>query len=138
LTAQCPAGQTNVDITYTTGGFNGENGWALWDATAGVVLACDSPDPAGGTTSVCITDGNTIELQGFESFGDGWCAPANISVDVNETGIANGASGQMANLYSGNTTASGNGVYDCASADPTVNPGGTVDPIFPSFTTMAI
>lgn len=121
--AQCPAGETKVDVTYTVGAFNGENGWALWDATAGVELLCQptgGAGPAGGTSSVCVTDNNTIELRGFETFGDGWCAPANIVVEVNETGAANGcgmpnggAPGSVQLIYDGNTGASGTGAYGC-------------------------
>ena len=84
--AQCPAGQTNVDVTYIAGGFNAENGWALYDATAGTMLACASSGGAGpvaGTTNVCVVDGNNIELHTFESFGDGWCPPASIEVATN-------------------------------------------------------
>ncbi|MGA0233089.1 MAG: hypothetical protein ACO3MB_09490, partial [Saprospiraceae bacterium] len=45
--AQCPVGQTKVDVTYTTGGFNGENGWSLYDATAGVELLCEATGLSG-------------------------------------------------------------------------------------------
>ena len=129
LSAQCPAGQTNVDVDYTAGGFNGENGWALFDATAGVVLACASTGgagPATGVTSVCVTDGNTIQLATFETFGDGWCPPAEIDVLVNETGAANACAapaglppGAMSSLIGGPQslanmgTAAGNGAYTC-------------------------
>ncbi len=89
LSAQCPAGQTNVDITYATGGFNGENGWSLYDKTTGTELACDAMNPSAGVTSVCVTDNNNICLVTFETFGDGWCAPAAITIAVNEDASVN-------------------------------------------------
>lgn len=122
-TAQCPPGQTNVEVTYTAGGFNFENGWALWDATTGTELLCAPTGglgPAAGTQSVCVTDNNAIELRGFETFGDGWCPPANIVVAVNETGAANGCAnpnggpaGVAQVIYDGDSGASGTGAYAC-------------------------
>lgn len=136
--AQCPVGQTKVDVTYTTGGFNGENGWSLYDVTAGVELLCEDTGgsgPPAGTQSVCVTDNNTIELRGFETFGDGWCPPANIVVAVNETGAVSGcgmpnggAPGVPQVIYDGNTGASGTGSYSC-----TGSPGGTTAVSFNTF-----
>ncbi len=106
---QCSPGQINVDVSYTAGGFNGENGWLLWNATAGTptgpmasaAAGCDpnatvvysgdgGMNPVAGTTSICVADGSSVELYLFETFGDGWCAPACIDVSVNEDGSNNG------------------------------------------------
>ena len=92
---QCPTGQSNVDITYQTGGFNGENGWALVNTSTmpPSALACaptGGAGPAAGVTSVCVPDGATIQLYAWETFGDGWCAPAMITGEITEDGSANG------------------------------------------------
>ncbi|MFT6021661.1 MAG: hypothetical protein ACI9CQ_004471, partial [Saprospiraceae bacterium] len=46
--AQCPVGQTEVTVTMTVGGFNNENSWVLWDATAGAEVSCGGQGPAAG------------------------------------------------------------------------------------------
>ena len=91
---QCPAGETNVDVCYTAGGFNAENGWLLWNATTGAVQLDGGNDPAEGTMTTCVTDGDVIELYVFETFGDGWCLPACIDVKTNESGLVNGCAAQ--------------------------------------------
>jgi hypothetical protein len=139
--AQCPVGQTKVDVTYTTGGFNGENSWVLYDVTAGVDLLCQTSNPPGGTQSVCVTDNNVIELQGYESFGDGWCPPANIVLAVNENGSANGCAnpngaspGTVIELYNGNTGASGNGTALCNNSGTSTT--GSTGAVAVSFSTF--
>ena len=70
LSAQCPANQVNVDVDYMTGAFDAENGWALFDATAGQVLECYSTFTTGDqASSVCVPAGNNIEVYAWETFG---------------------------------------------------------------------
>jgi hypothetical protein len=87
--AQCPSGETEVTVTYTSGSFDTENAWSLYDATAGVELACYQTSQNGATsTTACVTQGNDIELRTFESFGDGWNG-STIAVATTEDGSAN-------------------------------------------------
>ena len=87
---QCPIGQAQVTVTYTTGGFNGENGWALVNAsTAPPTVLAGFQNPPAGATSVCAPQGSNIQLLTFETFGDGWCAPAMITAAITEDGSAN-------------------------------------------------
>ncbi len=82
-------------VTYTSGFFDGEISWQLVDATAGTVAgipaitatdcdgaiivvspaidACYSQGQTGDAVALApLTTGNTYELYGYESFGDGW------------------------------------------------------------------
>ena len=117
--AQCPTGETNVTVTYTSGSFDGENAWSLWDATAGVELACYATNQGGANTqSACVTHGNDIELRAFESFGDNWNG-ATIAVATNDDGSNNGCDPDMETLYGPNGNpggADGNGSYFCTSS----------------------
>ena len=98
--AQCPVGQTNVTVSTTSGTFDAENGWELVDATTNTVLLCESSGPgiaAPGSFSVCVTDGNSIELHTYDDFGDTWNG-AMIGVSSNEDGSVNGCGSQMFEL----------------------------------------
>ena len=96
---QCPVGETNISATYTTGAFNNENGWLLWNASAGSVVLDGGNDPAAGTMKACVPDGDVIELYSFETFGDGWNTPANLVVSTCETGAVNGCAEQTDDLF---------------------------------------
>ena len=109
FSVQVGMSQTTVTVDYTTGGFNGENGWKLVDVTAGTEIACFN-NPPGVANTYTITDGNEFELQGYETFGDGWCPPANINLSLNLPG------GGSIELYDGNTGAAGNGSASCGNA----------------------
>ena len=94
--AQCPVGQTNVEVTTMSGTFDAENGWELVDATTNTVLLCESSGPgivAPGTFSTCVVDGNSIELHTYDDFGDTWNG-AMIAVSSNEDGSVNGCGAQ--------------------------------------------
>ena len=73
-------GQSTYDVTYTSGIFNGENSWLLWDATTNSELLCDDEPSAPGTYSVPVPAGHSIELYLWESFGDNWNGGASISL----------------------------------------------------------
>jgi hypothetical protein len=113
--AQCPNGETNVTVTYTSGIFDQENAWSLYDVDAGVELVCYATNQTGANTqSACVTQGNNIELRAFESFGDGW-DNASITVATNDDGSANGCDPDMNQLFFSNADniAVGNGSYFC-------------------------
>ena len=115
--AQCPVGETNVTVTYTSGIFDNENAWSLWDATAGVELACYATNQTGSDSqTACVTQGNDIELRAFESFGDGW-DNASIEVATSDDGSNNGCDPDMNSLFFSNddNIADGNGTYFCTS-----------------------
>ena len=117
--AQCPVGETNVTVTYQSGIFDNENAWSLWDATAGVELACYASNDLGNSTqSACVTQGNDIELRAFESFGDNWNG-ATVAVATSDDGSENGCDPDMETLYGPNGNpggADGNGTYFCTSS----------------------
>ena len=121
LSAQCPANQVNVDVDYATGAFDAENGWALFDATAGQVLECYSTFTTGDqASSVCVPAGNNIEVYAWETFGDNWNG-ATLSVTVNEDGSVNGCIPSMDAILDmdGNPGgADGNGVFTCVVGGP--------------------
>ncbi len=113
--AQCPTGETNVTVTYTSGIFDEENAWSLYDATAGVELACYATSQTGANSqSACVTQGNDIELRTFESFGDGW-DNASIDVSTSDDGSSNGCDPDNESLFFSNADniAIGNGSYFC-------------------------
>jgi len=86
LLAQCPTGSTEVTVTYTTGAFDNENSWVLWDATNNMSLACYEESQVGtNIQTACVPNGAQIELITYESFGDGW-HESTISVEVSEDG----------------------------------------------------
>src|SRR5690606_17259559 len=88
--AQCPVGSTEVTVTYTTGTFDTENAWSLWDATSGTELLCYATNQSGASTqTTCVTHDNNIELRTWESFGDGWNG-STITVATTEDGTVNG------------------------------------------------
>jgi hypothetical protein len=86
---QCPPGESQACVTYNSGSFNGENSWLLWDATTGTELLCQDVAAVPGTTSVCVVEGNNIQLYAYETFGDQWNG-ATISVAYCDDGSANG------------------------------------------------
>ena len=106
--AQCPVGQTEVSITMSGETFTGENAWLLYDATAGSAVACVNSNPNewvnNQTVTACVNDGNTIELYGYESFGDGWNG-GQLDVWTTESGAANGCMNQNIFLFSGASSA---------------------------------
>lgn len=110
--AQFGMAQSTLSVTYATGGFNAENSWTLYDVTAGTEPICGGNNPTAGTMTAPLVEGNTYELHGFETFGDGWCPPANVTFDLVL------ASGAAITLYDGNTGASGNGSWTCGSGVP--------------------
>jgi len=118
VNAQCPSGETEVTVTYSSGIFDGENAWSLWDATASVELACYATNTFGNSTqSACVTHGNSIELRAWESFGDNWNG-ATVAVATSDDGSANTCPADMNNLYGPNGNpggADGNGSYFCTS-----------------------
>ncbi len=115
--AQCPPQSQQVCVTYTSGSFNTENSWLLYDASAGVELACDGTSPTVGTTMACVPSGNTVELYAYETFGDSWNG-ATLALDMCEDGSNNGcdAQGQQLLAATGNPGgASGNATAPCGS-----------------------
>lgn len=160
--AQCPVGQTQVTITMGDAVFTGENGWMLWDATAGTTVAgvnsnqfggtavpCAVSTPGGGwvdngTVDACVTDGNTIELYGYESFGDAWTGDASVSVESTEDGSANGCDQQnfqfitlaVSGALDNDLTAGfGDGGIDCTMPDAGTN---QVGDFMGSFSTVCV
>jgi len=129
ISAQCPAGQTQVCVEYGSGSFNGENSWLLWDATAGTDIACDDAPSVPGTYTACATNGNTLELYAFETFGDNWNG-ATLSLSICENGSANGCDAQSSLLYGpdGNPGgADGNGsLNSCPGGTPFDQGGGAL------------
>lgn len=146
---QCPAGQTNVDITMANETFQGENAWFLWDATAGSAVACVNSNPGqwvnNSTVSACVNDGNTIELYGYESFGDNWNG-ATLTVETNETGAVNGCGPNNILLFDGGssgpddndrTAGFGDGGINCATPDDPVFTN-QVGALITSFSTVCL
>jgi len=124
---QCPMNETQLCVTYVTGGFNAENGWALWNASTSTPIA-GFQNPAAGVSMFCVPDGDVIELYAFETFGDGWCPPAMISVAACEDGSNNGGCVNNSEYIAPtSTTAAGNGGFTGANHTagelvPTSNP----------------
>jgi subtilisin-like proprotein convertase family protein len=119
IQAQCPVGRTRVNLAMSGETFTGENGFILWNATAGQALvrvgtnntpgvACPpGVVPAstgsglwinGQSVNVCAPDGATLQLFTYESFGDAWNG-GNLVVTTNENGSINGCNAQNLALY---------------------------------------
>ena len=118
MSAQCPAGQKQVCVTYGAGSFDSENSWMLWDATNGTDILCSAPDPAAGTVNACVANGTQVEVYTWDSFGDSWNA-ATITVEVCETGANNGCPDPPMTILDAFTPPSGQG------EDIDACPGGT-------------
>ncbi len=120
LLGQCPDGETNITILMDNEAFPSENSWELWDATAGEQVVCFDNWTNGTSVDVCITNGNTYELYGYESFGDGWNS-GTLEVITSED-ASNYMGSCFANegnvLFSGTSLASGNGFVDCQTEGP--------------------
>ncbi len=96
---QCPAGQTEITIEIYPISFGSEVGWELVDITANTVVACR---PSGTYVTgpgpvvegpFCVTDGNTLEFTGYDSFGDDWNG-GYFNVIITEDGSVNGCAAQ--------------------------------------------
>ncbi len=124
---QCPVGQTEVSVTMSGEIFTGENDWLLWDATAGSSVRCQTTWTNNLTVTACATDGNTIELYGYETFGDGWNG-GTLDVAITEDGSVNGCLMQNTPVFSGGAV-SGTGATSCV-------PGNGV--LFTTFSTACI
>ncbi len=142
VSAQCPAPAgcdastflAEYTVTYTAGGFDQENAWSLYDATASNEVLCwaSGQNLAFGTTvvqSACVPIGNDVEIYIFESFGDGWCAGGflevamAVDVDAIETACP-GACASPSVAVNGATPMS---AVCPATVLPQVNPGGTTN-----------
>ena len=121
LLGQCPDGETNITILMDNEIFPSENGWELWDATAGVQVVCNSSWTNGASVEACIINGNTYELYGYESFGDGWNS-GTLEVITSED-ASNYMGACFANegniLFSGTSLAAGTGSVNCQNQGPT-------------------
>ena len=118
-------GQSTYDVTYTSGTFNGENSWLLWDATTNSELLCDDATAVPGTYSAPVPAGHSIELYLWESFGDGWAgATISLSRQVGPDCPAADLFGPFLNPNNGGG-AIGNGTLDdCPGGSPTDGFGG--------------
>jgi len=98
ISAQCPAGQTEITIEINAAAFPTEIGWELVDQTANVVIACQPQGTylvAGTVTEgpFCVTDGNALVFTGYDSFGDDWNG-GSFNVIITEDGSVNGCGNQ--------------------------------------------
>jgi subtilisin-like proprotein convertase family protein len=130
IQAQCPVGQTRVNLAMSGETFTGENGFILWNASAGVALARVGTNnipgvacpvgvvPAttasgiwtnGASVNVCAPNLATLQLFTYESFGDNWNG-GRLVVTTNETGAANGCNAQMLPLFNGGNPIPAGGV----------------------------
>ncbi len=98
VSAQCPAGQTEVTIELTTAAFATEKNWDIYEN--GVLVTVDAtgaaiPSPINGAVAVtiCATDGASITVDGCDTFGDGWDG-TDITITNTEDGSVNGCGAQ--------------------------------------------
>lgn len=80
--AQCPIGQTQVDVYIHTGGFSNEVYWDVIDANSVVMASTVAGDYQTDSTTygpgylpqheICLSDTATYEFRAWDSFGDGW------------------------------------------------------------------
>ncbi len=130
---QCPVGQTEISITTDNETFTGENSWFLWDATANSALACVNSGlnqwVNGATTAICVTDGNTIELYGYESFGDNW-NNGTITAESSEDGSANGCGNQSIVFFDGGSPGPDDNDRTAGFGDGGINCSTPDDPVF--------
>ena len=109
LAAQCPAGSTEVTVSYTTGAFDNENSWVLYDATNGVSLACYEESQQGANTqTACVPDNAQIELITYESFGDGW-NNSTITVSISDDGSGGSTCTNVTDIFSSLSPLNGGG-----------------------------
>ncbi len=127
--AQAPVGEAQIEVEYTGGSFNGENSWLLWDATAGAEVLCDDAASVPGVYTANVTQGNTIELYAWETFGDNWNG-ATIEVRYNEDGSVNACAANMDVILAADGNpggADGNGSLNaCPGGTPADGGGGAL------------
>ena len=93
--AQCPAGQSQVQVSILTDNYGSETTWTLTGVTGAPVYG--SGGPYGNNTqynpTACVPNGPVIRFTIFDSFGDGICCQygqGNYSVTVNGNVVASG------------------------------------------------
>ncbi len=96
--AQCPNGQTEIIVEINAVSFGSEMGWELVDATSNTVIACQPSGTYSTGTVVqegpfCVPNGNTIELVGYDNFGDDWNG-GYFNIIITEDGSVNGCGTQ--------------------------------------------
>jgi hypothetical protein len=139
--AQCAAGQTEVTLTVTEGGFPAEQSWELLDDNTGGVLASDD---CGGTSAasvtLCLNDGQNYTFNAFDDWGDGWNGGSwtitnTVTGAVIGSGIANnGAAGDNTDVCDASqleesfTFDPGAGIAGCTDSTAiNFNPAATID-----------
>ena len=77
LSAQCPVGQTPVNITIQPDNLGAETSWVLKNSSSQVVLGNGGPYTNGNTSPItvplCVNDGSNATFVIQDSFGDGMC-----------------------------------------------------------------
>ena len=92
---QCPAGQSQVQISILTDNYGDETTWTLTGPGGAPVYGSGGPyaNNQTYTPTVCVPNGPVIVFTIFDSFGDGICCQygnGNYTVTVNGTQVGSG------------------------------------------------
>jgi len=102
--AQCPAGETEITIEFSDGGYYYYGPLIQWDYIAGGFISGDGPFGANDVVTTCVPDGNLLIVGCDEQYGFGWFA-VEFTVTVTEDGSVNGCGAQDGCiLYIGDNT----------------------------------
>jgi hypothetical protein len=101
--AQCPAGQSQVQITILTDTYGDETTWEVTGAGGSPVYGSGGPygNSQTYTPTVCVPNGPVIVFTIYDSYGDGICCQfgqGNYTVSVGGQQVASG--GQFTDLES--------------------------------------
>ncbi|NBB89432.1 MAG: T9SS type A sorting domain-containing protein [Bacteroidetes bacterium] len=74
-----------VEMTFGSGTFDGEVGWEVINTNTNEVVFCEeagAPAPSTDPQVLSLNDGDTYEVYGYDSFGDGWNGASILFEDV--------------------------------------------------------
>jgi len=98
LSAQCPSGQKQLNITVKTDNYPNETTWVLFDYLSNVVLSNGGPYATANNTYtniVCVPNNSTLRFIIYDSYGDGLCCSTGsgfYNVKSGSTTLISGAS----------------------------------------------
>ena len=84
-----------TELRWVGGGFLNESGWEVLNTTTGTIIDCEAGGTAPNapaTKTIALSDGDTYEIYGYDSFGDGWNGGQMEVVDFVTTMDCNGVS----------------------------------------------
>jgi len=102
--AQCPPGETEVTIEFSSGGYYYYGPLIQWDYISGGFISGDGPFGENDVVTTCVPDGDLLIVGCDEQYGFGWYS-AEFTVTITEDGSVNGCGAQNGCiLYLGNNS----------------------------------